>query len=333
MVAPTLTDLLPASPTKPNKMGQSGSAAAFKVPDHIIKAVSEASGRGGVSFTYLMHKAAAESSFNPTVKAKTSSATGLYQFIDRTWLDMVDRHGARYGLSDYANAIKRKADGTPVVADKAVRKEILELRKDPRMAALMAAEFAGENKAQLQKALGRDVNDTELYLAHFLGAGGATKFLKAMDLNPSAKAASFLPEAAAANESVFYNKQGGARSLQAIYDRFAAKFDDAQVYEPTEAIEDGVTPAAPFTPPRGQQIWVHNIEGQDGVGLADTTRRLASFQQGSHSGAETPFLTTYMLAALEMPAEAEQKALGAQAAYSKAAAGLGPAAASLRSLI
>ena len=65
----------------------------------------------------------------------------------------------------------------------------LALRFDPAVASNMAAEFTSENRSQLQTALGRPVSDSELYLAHFLGAGGATKFLMAARSNPAQPAA------------------------------------------------------------------------------------------------------------------------------------------------
>ncbi len=221
----------PASLPSQRLGGSSTSARGVTVPANIYQAVADASQKVGVSFAYLMTKASTESSFNPNAQARTSSASGLYQFIERTWLDMVDKHGAEYGLGDYANAITRKADGTPTVANSAVRKQILDLRKDPRISALMAAEYAGENKQYLESRLNREVTDTDLYLAHFLGAGGATRFLKALEANPSARAASVLPDAAAANKGVFYaSSSGRALSLQSVYDRFANKFDEAPTY-------------------------------------------------------------------------------------------------------
>lgn len=199
-------------------------AAARGAPAQVVSAVQSASARTGVDFSYLLEKAAVESGYKTDVKASTSSATGLFQFIESTWLDMVQNHGAKYGLGRYANAIQRDRDGDPYVANPALKQEILELRKDPRASALMAGELVKENKEALETALGRPVGKTELYLAHFLGAGGATSFLKAMDRDPNRSAAPVLPEAARANKAVFYDGAGRAQSLGQIYDRFASKF-------------------------------------------------------------------------------------------------------------
>lgn len=195
--------------------------SARNAPAQVIRAVQQASDATGVDFAYLMDKAAVESGYRTDVKASTSSATGLFQFTEGTWLNMVEQHGAKHGLGVYADKIK---DGS--VSDPATRKEILNLRKDPRLSAIFAAELANDNKTHLENELGRPVGNTELYMAHFLGAGGAAKFLKAMDKNPNQPAASLLPDAAKANLNVFYD---GTRpkSVGQIFDNFAAKFDDA----------------------------------------------------------------------------------------------------------
>jgi hypothetical protein len=57
----------------------------------------------------------------------------------------------------------------------------------------MAGELANDNRAALQTVLGRDPDHAELYLAHFLGADGATRFLTGLGANPDASAAALLP--------------------------------------------------------------------------------------------------------------------------------------------
>lgn len=193
-----------------NSIQNSGLAAITRTaPGHVINAIQKASSKTGVDFAYLVQQAKTESSFDPAAKAKTSSASGLYQFIERTWLSMVDRYGDKHGI---------ETDGKS-------RKELLNLRNDPKAASVMAAEFAGENKQTLERNWGGDVGSTELYMAHFLGAGGASSFLKARDSNPLQEAAAIFPKAARANRSVFYDtKTGRAKSLEEIYQRFDKKF-------------------------------------------------------------------------------------------------------------
>jgi hypothetical protein len=187
----------------------------------IVNAIKSASNKTGVNFAYLIEQAAAESSFKPNLKAKTSSATGLYQFIESTWLNMVKKHGHKYGMKDLAAQI----DANGRVEDPETRQEILKLRKNPQKAAFLAAEFAAENKEHLEKYVGGNIGSTELYFAHFLGASGAAGFLNALKQNPLSKAADLFPREAKANPNVFFDKNTKkARSLADIYSYFENKF-------------------------------------------------------------------------------------------------------------
>jgi hypothetical protein len=225
------------------------------IPTRIAAAVQAASSSAGVDFAYLVKKAAAESGFDAGAKASTSSATGLFQFIEKTWLGLVADHGEKHGLAEEAAAA-----GSGHLSAKE-RREILALRKDPAIAALMAAEYANDNRAYLERGLGREINETELYLAHFLGPGGATKFLKAMADDPEQMAAPLLPEAAKANHSVFYASDGTPRSLQAIYGRFEDKFAEPLPANVAEAARGGFPFAssgggAPFAAPFAAARWL-----------------------------------------------------------------------------
>jgi hypothetical protein len=195
------------------------------VASRIVSAIQSASTKTGVDFSYLMNKASQESSFDPSAKATTSSATGLFQFTSQTWLHMVKTYGDQYGLGNYAAQITADADGHLSVSNSAARQAILALRKDPSISAEMAGELDKENAAALEQKVGGKIGGTELYLAHFLGAGGASNFIHKMRSNPQVAAADVLPTAAAANPSVFYTKSGEPRSLQQIYQHFAQKFD------------------------------------------------------------------------------------------------------------
>lgn len=182
-------------------------------------AVRLASARTGVDFGYLYTQAKVESGLDPAAAATTSSARGLFQFTSATWLDTVRRHGAEHGLGWAAKAV-----GGAAARDPAVRRAVLDLRRDPQASALMAGELAGDNAARLEAGLGRAATPTDLYMAHFLGAAGALRFLRARDATPNAAAAEVAPAAAQANRGVFFARDGSARSLSAVYDRFAARF-------------------------------------------------------------------------------------------------------------
>lgn len=216
-----------------------------KASPEVAAAIHKASARTGVDFKYLVAQAGQESSFRPDAKAATSTAKGLYQFIERTWLHMVRDKGAEHGLGHLAGQIADGGDA-PQVADPALRRQILDLRNDPSIAALMAAEYAKSNRDQLEAALGRGANSTDLYMAHFLGAAGATRFLGALEKTPDQLGATLLPEAAAANRGAFYDKAGRALSVKQIYAAYAAKFDAIAHPAPAQPVSS----AAAAPPPR-----------------------------------------------------------------------------------
>jgi hypothetical protein len=192
----------------------------------VLKGIRQASQTTHADFSYLMAQAAQESGFQSDAKAATSSATGLFQFIDSTWLDMVRQHGAKHGIGQLADQVTCDAGGRPHVADPAVRQSILALRKDPRISAALAGELAQDNKAEVERALGRPAQKTDLYLAHFLGAGGATELLKAIQKNGATPAADILPEAASANRAVFFDgRTGEPRTVADLYRNFSHKIE------------------------------------------------------------------------------------------------------------
>jgi hypothetical protein len=193
--------------------------------NRVQSAIALASSRTGIDFDYLLGQAKLESGLNPSARAGTSSATGLYQFIEQSWLAVVKKHGSEHGLGWAADSIGRGANGRLGVSDPGTRQAILALRNDPAAASLMAAEHAGDNKASLEGKLGRAATGTDLYMAHFLGLGGASKFLSKMQSDPDANGAALFPSAARANRNVFYDRAGSPRSLTQIYERFAAKLD------------------------------------------------------------------------------------------------------------
>lgn len=201
---------------------QNSGLNAFQIPKNIYNALQNAAQKTGVNFTYLMEKAAAESSFDPNAKASSSSATGLFQFIESTWMSMVRDYGDKYGLSNYASQI----DDNGRVSSAQTRREILNLRKDPEISSLMAGEFARQNYDSLKNTVGGDIGSTELYLAHFMGASGAAGFLNAMKQSPNMIAADIFPTEARANRNVFFDSSTGSpRSLRQIYAMFDKKFD------------------------------------------------------------------------------------------------------------
>lgn len=166
----------------------SGSWAALK--DTILAAAKMV----GVDENLMAIMAAIESGFKYDVKASTSSATGLYQFIRDTWNAVVKKHGSKYGIT---------ANTSPT---------------DPRANALMGAEFLKNNIKEISPVLNRQPTQTDLYLAHFLGPAGARKFFKA---DPNAAAATVFPEAAKSNPTIFYDKATGTpKTISQVYSHF-----------------------------------------------------------------------------------------------------------------
>ena len=150
---------------------------------------------------YLQSIALIESGGNTNAKAGTSSASGMFQFTEGTWKQMAKEMGKEYSLND---------------------------RFDPQKATEVAAYFSSKQQKQLEKGVGRETNNTDMYMSHFLGAGGATKFLKAKDQNANQSAAALDPKAAAANKNIYYSKEGKERSVQEVYDLMDKKVKGAE---------------------------------------------------------------------------------------------------------
>lgn len=185
----------------------------------IKAALRRASAATGTDFDYLLRTAKRESALKPEAKAETSSATGLFQFIEQTWLAVVKASGDQFGLGKYADAITRTSDGRHKVTDPQMRREILALRKDPDTASLMAGVYTRDAANRLSDAFGRAPLEGELYIAHFFGSGGAVRLIKAAQATPDASAVDMFPRAARANRPLFYDRNGDHRSVQDVYTR------------------------------------------------------------------------------------------------------------------
>jgi hypothetical protein len=187
-------------------------------PSGVRSAIARAAGATGVDFSYLVAQARMESGMNPNARAATSSASGLYQFTNATWLQTLQKHGDMLGAGAMAS-------------DPAARQQMLALRSDPEASALMAASLASDNAQALTGALGRQPDSSELYLAHFLGPDGAGKFLAALSTNPDQSAAALLPKAASANASIFFDANGAPRSVGQMMGLIRSKMDNAMQAE------------------------------------------------------------------------------------------------------
>jgi hypothetical protein len=194
----------------------------------VAGAIRQAASATGASFNYLLATAQIESNFNPSAQANTSSAKGLYQFIDQTWLATMKGAGPAVGLGRFAAAITRLEDGRYDVADSAARNAIMGLRGDPKVSAMMAGAYARSNAAVLTDGLGRAPSEGELYIAHFLGAEGAAKLIVNAQSQPHLRGADLFPQAASANRPIFFDRAGNARSIIGVYRELTGRYESAR---------------------------------------------------------------------------------------------------------
>ena len=179
-------------------------------------AIQRASEATGVDFSFLLGTAKRESGYNPRAKAATSSAAGLFQFVEQTWLSTLKQHGSKHGYARYAELITRGSDGRYRVDGGEARRAVMDLRLDPHAASLMAGELTSDHAAYLKGRVGRSPTAGELYVAHFLGPQGSARLIKAAESQPGANAASLFPDAARSNRSIFY-RNGQPRTVGEVY--------------------------------------------------------------------------------------------------------------------
>lgn len=206
----------------------------------VTGAIRHASKVTGTNFQYLVATAQVESRFNPTAAAPTSSARGLFQFIEQTWLATLKEHGSELGYSQLSNAIERAPTGHYLVSDPRLNSTIMNLRNDPTINAVMAGAYTRSNAGQLADRLGRDPTEGELYVAHFLGSNGASRLISLAESKPGTRADEAFPTAARANRNIFYDGRGRARSVADVYRSLigryaAARGDQAVAQEPPVA--------------------------------------------------------------------------------------------------
>ncbi len=205
-------------------------AARYGIDHGIVAAIRLSSVRTGVDFSYLMKLAATESNFEPVIEAETSSATGLYQFTHDTWLKTLKMHGAKYGfVANYAAKIEyyetRSGYQRPIVRDQSLYQHLLELRKNPRLSSMMAAETVRDNQQKLLYSLDHEPTETDLYLAHFLGIDKAITFVKSLKQSPGTHAVELFPRAASSNHNIFHPSSCEPRTVDEVYALFDEKFN------------------------------------------------------------------------------------------------------------
>jgi hypothetical protein len=261
----------------------------------VTGAIRQAAHSTGASFDYLLATARLESNLNPAAQAPTSSASGLFQFIEQTWLGTMKASGASLGFGAYADAVSfNAATGRYDVADPGMRQAIMALRNDASASAAMAGAYTRSNATQLAGALGRRPNDGELYIAHFLGPQGAERLISAATSRPDAPAAALFPAAAQANRAVFYDRAGQARGAAEVYAVLANKFDAARRStgtaglrgsvgeDPTSYVQDALRARLAPIPSRGG-----NGPGGNAFAVPDTAGVTRAYAQANRA-AEQP---------------------------------------------
>lgn len=185
----------------------------MRIRRYLVEKIVRASRATQVDPVLLMAIADKESSFKTEVQAQTSSATGLYQFIERTWLGVVRDFGPRYGLEKEAALIA----GELARAD---RQRILDLRSDPYLSAVFAAEMLKRDSQRIARRIGRNLTGGEVYLVHFLGPDGAERMIDEVTRKPETAAADLLPKPAAANKPIFYGAGSKRLSVAEVRGKF-----------------------------------------------------------------------------------------------------------------
>lgn len=237
-------------------------------------AIQRAAEATGADFGFLMRTAARESGYNPAAHAATSTAAGLFQFVEQTWLGALKRHGAKHGYGGFAGLIHDAGDGRLSVSGGEAKKAVLALRLDPRAASLMAGELAGENSTYLKGRVGREPTTGELYIAHFLGPKGSADLIEAAQSRPGASAAALFPEAASANPAIFY-RDGRAASVGEVY----ANLTGGQTSAPA---------AAMAARPKAEPAFVHSGV-QARLARIEQERQLADMILGIDPGEDRGF--------------------------------------------
>jgi hypothetical protein len=205
----------------------------------VISAIRDGSASSGMNFDVMLAAASMESGLDPAAHASTSSATGLFQFIDQTWLEEVRQYGPQHGIAADAALVVRR-DGRFTVDDPNARQRILDLRKNPEIASAIAGDHLRAISDKLGLTLGRAPDATEIYLGHLLGGGGASQVLHAARTSPNQAASDLLPDAARANSNLFYAPDGTPYTVTQFMQHLRARVGRAY------AAVGAVMPAGPI---------------------------------------------------------------------------------------
>jgi hypothetical protein len=184
---------------------------AVQLPPALVRSARDAAAGTKTDFKSLLASSLSESRHDPLAHNKRSSATGAFQFTERTWLDLVRRYGVALGQGDAAAKITM-VNGKPSVADPADRAAILALRSNSGTAGALAARYSDENRSALSKNLGRKVSENEVRIAYLLGATGASRLLRAAHDHPTLTVDKIVPAAVRSNPRLFHQANGAVKT-------------------------------------------------------------------------------------------------------------------------
>ena len=238
-------------------------AAIEGIRNVVEQAIQRASQATGVDFSFLMKTAGRESGMNPAARSGASSAAGLFQFVEQTWLSTLKQHGAKHGYARYAELISKGEDGRYHVSGPEARRAVMDLRLDPHAASLMAGELTSDSAAYLKGRTGRNPTAGELYAAHFLGPQGSARLIEAVQRQPGAAAAQLFPDAAHANKAIFY-RDGRAATVGEVY---ASLTKAAGPAAPLEPLEPATTPSEGFIQYASARDADHRLQQEELVAL------------------------------------------------------------------
>lgn len=257
------------------------------VPADVKGYIEDAAQRAGVPVSVLMATAKQESDFGRNTYTPTSSAKGLFQFVDGTWSDMIKNYGPVYGLPTTTSVDDKRAN------------------------AFMAAEYMRQNNKLFEKQMGRAPKDGEMYISHFMGGQGGVDFVKAYESNPTANAAQLFPKAASSNKSIFFEKNGQPRSVAQVYTKLSSYVDANAHYDAAPGLDFGAQrtpqdfkPAPPATTQaevmtqneamakrEREMPWYQTT--QDAISQSSITARI--LQQNPHFTPDASFVMTPQL--------------------------------------
>jgi hypothetical protein len=230
----------------------------------VARALRGAARATGADPALLLALAWKESRFDPAARNPLSSARGLMQFTEATWLEMVRDFGPRHGLARHAAQLATDPrDGTISASSPRHLARILELRGDPRLSAVMAAERIAREREGLERALGRAAAPADLYAVHLLGPAGARRFLAELRRAPSRPALEAVGrDGVEANRGVFLARGSGRTlSLAEVHAAMAGAVEEQRAARAGLLAQLSTAPATVRSGGRGAN-WVEMAEAR-----------------------------------------------------------------------